>query len=237
MKINITDKYTELNLEAICVAYDRYRNLYDGDWVQMGNYPDDGCSVPTEEGRKEATRILKGLYQMLKPYEKQIRDDWDSIRRDECLGSLKELQQVQTMYEVCNDYHNLVGFMESLTQLSNEPQHSDNNSIVVELPDELNTDVAQKVFSVAISKGWIEVENGKYKWLGFGQRPSKAQLSYLLSRVYGYVFRNDWNVGEHLPYMALEELFNVKRLDRSVRQTYEAKKPQPWRKHIDKLFE
>lgn len=124
--MNITDKYTELNLEAIRVAYDRYRNLYDGDWVQMGNYPEDGCSVPTEEGRKKAIQILKGLYQILIPYEQQIRDDWDSIRRDECLGSLEELQQVQTMYEVCNDYHNLVGFMESLTQLSNKPQHSNN---------------------------------------------------------------------------------------------------------------
>lgn len=218
--MNITDKYRELNLEAICVAYDRYRNLYDGDWVQMGNYPEDGCSVPTEEGRKKAIQILKGLYQILIPYEQQIKDDWDSIRRNEYWMNWEESQKVQTMYDVCNDYHNLVGFMESLTQLSNEPQHSDNNSSVTEhkqqqakqdIPLLRRTQQEIDVFGKALQKEYMVLCGGGYKWT----KP-KSLLAYMCGRLYcNDRIREDDNGDKHykkgrqqLPAKELKALFN-----------------------------
>ncbi len=233
MNIDLKGKYSDLNMEAICSAYDRYINLYEGEWVQMGNYPEDGCSVPTENGREKALEILKGLYRLLRPYEQSIKADWEHIRENSNSLWWNEQAQIQTMFDICKEYHDKVEFIEMIT----EPQHSNESKSRKELPEELSTDVANKIFGTAISKGWIEVQNKQYKWVGFGKRPSIAQLAYLCGRVYGYVYKNSRNEGEHIPYNALEKLFNVERLDRSLAQVYEAVKPQSWRKEIDSLFD
>lgn len=106
------------------------------------------------------------------------------------------------------------------------------------LPDELNTQKAQKTFAKAIAKGWIvRIPDGGFEWLGTDRKGSKAQLSYLCAKVYGYQYNvTKGNVGENVPYEALERLFNVTRLDRAMQQTFEAKKPQLWRGTIDQII-
>lgn len=111
-------------------------------------------------------------------------------------------------------------------------------SDVLILPDELNTQKAQKTFAKAIEKGWMQLKlDGSIVWLGFGNRPSKAQLAYLCAKVYGYQYTaNRGNIGGRVPYEALERLFNVKRLDRATQQVFESSKPQLWRKQIDGII-
>ena len=106
------------------------------------------------------------------------------------------------------------------------------------LPDELNTQKAQKTFAKAIANGWIvRKPDGGFEWLGTDRKGSKAQLSYLCAKVYGYQYNvTKGNVGENVPYEALERLFNVTRLDRAMQQTFEAKKPQRWRGTIDQII-
>lgn len=118
-----------------------------------------------------------------------------------------------------------------------EPQHDNKSNSTIKLPEELNTATAVRIFTMAISKGWIEPRANGLKWIGVGRRPNVAQLAYLCGRVYGYVYRNGRNEGEHIPYEALGKLFGVTRLDRSLSQVYEAKNPQFWRKDIDNLFD
>lgn len=106
------------------------------------------------------------------------------------------------------------------------------------LPDPLNTGLAPMVFPKAIERGWMKKTTGGAKWLGTDGNASKAQLAYFCGRAYGYELNSkvNGNAGGHVPYEALQRYFNVTRLDRSLKQCYEAKKEQPWRKIIDSIF-
>mgnify|MGYP006988863698 CR=1 FL=1 len=108
----------------------------------------------------------------------------------------------------------------------------------VELCDKLNTQKARKTFGLAIAKGWIEQQpEGGFEWIGFGKAGNKAKLAYLCAQVYGYQYTaNRGNMGNNVPYDALGRLFNVTRLDRAMQQVFEAKKPQLWRRQIDKII-
>ena len=63
-----------------------------------------------------------------------------------------------------------------------------------------------------------------------GKRGSVAMLGYFLERVYCP------NNTEKLPEQALNRLFGVARIGSAITQLHNAKKPQKWRKEIDKLF-
>lgn len=119
------------------------------------------------------------------------------------------------------------------------PQRQQIEGNELNLPDEVNTPKAQKAFAKAIKEGWIKARpEGGFEWIGFGKRPSKAQLSYLCAKIYGYQYSvRNGNVGDNVPYEALNGLFGVTRLDRAMQQTYEAKKPQRWRLQIDQITE
>lgn len=118
------------------------------------------------------------------------------------------------------------------------PQRQQIEGNELNLPDEVNTPKAQKTFAKAIEKGWMkERPEGGFEWKGFGKRPSKAQLSYLCAKIYGYQYSvRNGNVGDNVPYEALERLFNVTRLDRAIQGVFEAKKPQLWRQQIDQII-
>lgn len=108
----------------------------------------------------------------------------------------------------------------------------------ITLPDELCTDKAQKAFAKAIEKGWIEKSTTGLKWLGTDGKGKKAELAYLCASIYGYIYSSyNGNLGNNVPYEALNKYFGVTRLDRAVQQVFEAKKPQLWRKTIDKIFQ
>lgn len=125
-----------------------------------------------------------------------------------------------------------------ISRVAPEPEQPKPHPEGTGLPDELNTQKAQKTFAKAIAKGWIvRKQDGGFEWLGTDRKGSKAQLSYLCAKVYGYQYNvTKGNVGENVPYEALERLFNVTRLDRAMQQTFEAKKPQRWRGTIDQII-
>ena len=106
------------------------------------------------------------------------------------------------------------------------------------LQDELNSDESIRIIQKAIDSGLIEKTNTGLKWLPIGGKSGKAQLAYFCGKLCGYKdggFRG--NVGNRVSYEALEKLFNVSRLDRALKQVYEVKHPQYWRKIIDLLFD
>lgn len=105
-------------------------------------------------------------------------------------------------------------------------------------PEELYTDEAQKAFAKAIEKGWIEKSTTGLKWLGTDGKGKKAELAYLCASIYGYIYSSyNGNLGNNVPYEALNKYFGVTRLDRAVQEVFEAKKPQLWRKRIDEIFQ
>ena len=118
------------------------------------------------------------------------------------------------------------------------PQRQQKAGNKLSLPDEVNTPKAENTFARAIEMGWMrERPEGGFGWIGFGKRPSKAQLSYLCAQIYGYQYSvRNGNVGDNAPYEALERLFGVKRLDRAMQEVFEAKKPQRWRQQIDQII-
>jgi|GEM_PF-5832151 len=140
-------------------------------------------------------------------------------------------------------------FVASIYSSGAEPQRQgralQQQSEAQPLPDSLNTETARKVFGRAIAKGWMNREASGYKWLDIDGKGTSsghlARLAYLCGKVYGYQYVKQYigggNVGNRVPYKALEALFNVTRLDRALQQVYSAKQPQRWRQKIDSLFD
>lgn len=104
------------------------------------------------------------------------------------------------------------------------------------LPENLKTDEAVRIFKRAIDKGRIKKTSTGLKWVQIGEKGKRAQVAYFCGRLYGYEDGGISNVGERVSYKECELLFGESRLDRALRQVYEAKKPQIWRKEIDSLF-
>ena len=106
------------------------------------------------------------------------------------------------------------------------------------LPKRLDTPRARKYFARALEKKYMETAgNGRYRWIGTGDRGGTSQLAYFLGRVYNYRHTISGNAGEDFPEDDLNELFGVTRLYSSLTQVYNAQKPQRWRALIDALFE
>lgn len=85
-----------------------------------------------------------------------------------------------------------------------------------------------KYFDRAIKAGVMEKNGEGYKWLHNDGR--KASLAYFLQKVF------DPDGKTQLPYMRMEKLFGVTRLDTAVYQLANAKRLQKWRANIDNLF-
>lgn len=102
------------------------------------------------------------------------------------------------------------------------------------LPEKLKNDTTINIFNKAIEKKFITPKQNCLSW-----NKLKAQLGYFVGKLYGYERGKDYegNIGDHVAFLDMEKLFNVKRLDRALAQAYEAKEPQKWRKEIDALFE
>ena len=126
------------------------------------------------------------------------------------------------------------------SQQSHNPEHhitSEEKHLV--LPDELNTERVVFCLNRAIDKGYIRIITDKrLEWLGDDGKQALARLAYFCGLIFGYKIdsHTNGNAGGRVPYIALERLFNVKRLDRSLRQVYDATKPQRWRSLYDNLL-
>ena len=79
-------------------------------------------------------------------------------------------------------------------------------------------------------------EDGKYRWIGTGRKPCRAELAYFLGKVYNYKYTITGNAGENFPEESLNRLFGATRLHSSLTQVYNAQKPQSWRSRIDEMF-
>lgn len=163
-----------------------------------------------------------------------IRNYFASLKDIDKKDLLSELQISAMAEDICGHSEKagrLYEAQEMLCSIYNIGAH--------EFSGELYTEVAQKAFTKAIAKGWmIKQSTGGYKWLGTDGGAKKAELAYLCARIYGYKYSpNNGNAGDNVPYEALNKLFGVTRLDRAMQQVFEAKKPQLWRKTIDKIFQ
>lgn len=130
----------------------------------------------------------------------------------------------------------------NLTNPTNQTKNAHHTSSMkpnLALPDELNSRYVLNCFRKAVLKGYIKpLNDNKLEWLGENGNKSIAQLAYFCGLIFGYKMdiRVNGNAGGRVPYTALEDLFGVKRLDRSLRQVHEATKPQHWRMLYDNLL-
>ncbi len=155
------------------------------------------------------------------------------------VASQDEVLRLAFRIEVAARYRNVLcnQIKEAYLAFLDDKQRQDDGDSI-ELADELNTQKARHTFAKAIAKGWMRQRpEGGFQWLGFGDNGHKAKLAYLCAKVYGYQYTADrGNVGDNVPYDALERLFDVTRLDRAMQQVFEAKKPQRWQQQIDQII-
>lgn len=108
---------------------------------------------------------------------------------------------------------------------------------LLQLPKDLNTERAQKYFTKAIDRGYMEYENGRFRWIGVCRTGIKSQLAYFLGRIYGYRHSVSGNTGTEFPADELNALFGETKLYDLLVQAHTAQKKQKWRALIDELFE
>lgn len=106
------------------------------------------------------------------------------------------------------------------------------------LPEELDTERAQKYFPMAIAKGWMSFEQGRYTWHGVTKKGAATQLAYFCGKVYECRYSDKYigNTGKRLPAKALQVLFGVEGLHNLLKQAYKGTTIQQWRSSIDVLF-
>ena len=80
-------------------------------------------------------------------------------------------------------------------------------------------------------------DDGQFRWVGTGKKPSTSELAYFLGRVYNYKHTVYGNDGEAFPEESLNKLFGVTRLYSLLTQVHNAKRKQRWRSMIDDLFD
>ena len=106
------------------------------------------------------------------------------------------------------------------------------------LPKDLDRPVARMAFREAIAIGYMKkTEDGRFRWIGTGDRGQKSQLAYFLGKVYNYKHTISGNTGENFPDESLCRLFGEKNLYKLLAQVHNAKKTQSWRPKIDAIFE
>lgn len=105
------------------------------------------------------------------------------------------------------------------------------------LPNELDTDRANKYFARAIEAGYMTTTAAGYKWGFGGKRGAKARLAYFVERVY-CPSATDKIQSDII--RLLQQLFGVERLDRAIQQNADTGKSRAvmkWRAEIDtKIF-
>ena len=154
----------------------------------------------------------------------QSATDWNVILTED---EIKRFENVK----VC-DIKNLAEHIRTTYKHTNGKTTGDEA-----FPDILTTDEQKQAWKKAIKNGFMEPTSNGFKW----KLNPACTLAYFCGKLFGYKRANNngvlQNVGGQVPYDILESMFNVTRLDRALSQLYDAKKPQAWRKQIDKLFE
>lgn len=95
----ISENYSGLGNTSIFIElWNEYNLLHNGDWIQCGNYPEDGVSVPKKADREEAWKLLQRLYERLQPFE-------DSIVKVVEARNFPYEDWMQSAYNICKEYH------------------------------------------------------------------------------------------------------------------------------------
>ena len=178
---------------------------------------------------KPLTRYLLGYDE---PINMIIIED---LSRDEADSECKKMRQ-QGLTDVCSFPIEIFPNEYLAFGYKPRPERASTPKWIDLLPNILKAKArAVKAFDEAIKAEYIEPQQNGFKWNSI-----KAELAYFVGKLYGYkydVSLFDGNTGSSVSYKDMEKLFGVTRLDRALKQVYEATKPQPWRDIIDKWFE
>ena len=99
-------KYQGLEIkEALMDAWDNYVLLYEGEWVAIGDSPDDGACRPTKEGRAQARNLLNNVYNHLRPYESEIMSDYERIKDTYHYNLPEDERWIRSAAYFCFEYH------------------------------------------------------------------------------------------------------------------------------------
>ena len=116
---DLFEKYQGINIDALVEGYDQYEALYNGEWIQLGSYPEEGQYNPNPMEREQALNILRGLYDKIKPYEQQIKADMEYLEGNlMAYPHIKE--KISCMANICRDYHDRIEFIENLNKSSKQ---------------------------------------------------------------------------------------------------------------------
>lgn len=118
----IEQHYADLRPLRFIELSEQIRQLYDGPWVQIGNYPEEGANNPNPTDQAKARQMWRRAYKMLQPYEKLIYEDYQTISHDS-LGvyAYHERQAITAMWKLCEAYHNVVELWDQLQRCDDRP--------------------------------------------------------------------------------------------------------------------
>lgn len=205
-------------IDQLCTLVEHYRLQYDGDYIYLGD--GEGDNNPQIAQREKVVPKIKRLYDKFHPYMEN--EDIKSLGLGYMMENAFEwaLENLKTLWEnearfVWDDIQE-DGRRKALGKQVAGKLHSE-------------TEREKKYFAKAIDVRLMEKKDYGYRW--HHNDGMKASLGYFLNRVF-----NPKGTAQ-IPYQRMESLFNVSRLDTSISQTLNAKKPQKWRKEIDVLFD
>ena len=223
-KFSFLEQYAGIDPKAVAENYDRANKLYEGDWVQYGDYPEEGDFRTNNKDRDRAIEMFRKLYHYLEPYNQQIREDYQKYRQMDWLEKHNlpygEGEILERLYWVCEFYDTKIKFTDELRD-GQQPQQT---PAVVE-PQQALEYYCKK----AVANGYLEeCGDGKYKrthcW-------SKALLAYFLE----HFLENG-----RLPETKYNLMFNESRLGKALTQTKNNKhgdgKPRGF-ENVDKLLQ
>lgn len=87
---------------------EQIQQIYDGDWVQIGDSPEEGCHNPTLEGQERARKMWRNAYDILKPHEIDIYTDNRIIENEDKCYANEIAHSIHAMFLLCEQYHNVV---------------------------------------------------------------------------------------------------------------------------------
>lgn len=192
-----------------------------------------GLVLDSEDITAAATLCLNSICRELLNIEQRQRAGYKSTHQQIMLGRwanllefvLKRLQGVKIKPEpgdTAVEYFANRGRVQYINPAENQPNPAENH------PQEPSTDRAKKAFAAAVEAGFMEKTDTGYTWKY--NRGNKRSLAYFLVKTYNPDKKSE------TPFIALEGLFGVSRLDSHAYQANEVKKEQKWRAKIDELL-
>lgn len=121
-KIDFEQRYAGLQPKRFISLSEQINQLYEGPWVQMGAYPEDGTNNPNPSDQEKARKMWRNVYKKLKPFESFIYEDYLLCKENEWEWSSEwEYSAVMAMHDLCESYHNIVELWDEIqTQIDDE---------------------------------------------------------------------------------------------------------------------